>query len=102
MSGAIHYPSSTPEMWPDLISKVKQGGLNTIKTSSEMLTSRAPDSTISMATTTSSGSSKRSRTPGCTPFSASAPMSAPNGTMEAFLLGCVTSLACSSDCIMSL
>ncbi|GMI88071.1 beta-galactosidase 13 [Hibiscus trionum] len=31
-SGAIHYPRSTPDMWPDLIEKAKQGGLNTIET----------------------------------------------------------------------
>ncbi|KAJ4848040.1 Beta-galactosidase 15 [Turnera subulata] len=32
ISGSIHYPRSTPEMWPDLISKAKDGGLNTIET----------------------------------------------------------------------
>ncbi|KAL2897721.1 Beta-galactosidase 7 [Bienertia sinuspersici] len=32
LSGAIHYPRSTPEMWPDLIKKAKQGGLDTIET----------------------------------------------------------------------
>ncbi|KAK3034526.1 hypothetical protein RJ639_032515 [Escallonia herrerae] len=32
MSGSIHYPRSTPEMWPDLIKKSKDGGLNTIET----------------------------------------------------------------------
>ncbi|KAJ1283987.1 hypothetical protein BS78_03G169900 [Paspalum vaginatum] len=32
LSGSIHYPRSTPEMWPDLIKKAKQGGLNTIET----------------------------------------------------------------------
>ncbi|KAK6274429.1 hypothetical protein POUND7_004138, partial [Theobroma cacao] len=31
-SGAIHYPRSTPEMWPDLIKKAKDGGLNAIET----------------------------------------------------------------------
>ena len=31
-SGAIHYPRSTPDQWPDLISKAKRGGLNTIET----------------------------------------------------------------------
>ncbi|XP_056169560.1 beta-galactosidase 11-like [Syzygium oleosum] len=31
-SGSIHYPRSTPEMWPDLIRKAKQGGLNVIQT----------------------------------------------------------------------
>ncbi|KAE8008752.1 hypothetical protein FH972_005235 [Carpinus fangiana] len=31
-SGSIHYPRSTPEMWPDLISKAKHGGLNNIQT----------------------------------------------------------------------
>ncbi|KAF0930361.1 hypothetical protein E2562_032199 [Oryza meyeriana var. granulata] len=32
VSGSIHYPRSTPEMWPDLIKKAKEGGLNTIET----------------------------------------------------------------------
>ncbi|KAL8119871.1 hypothetical protein AgCh_017114 [Apium graveolens] len=32
ISGSIHYPRSTPEMWPDLIKKAKAGGLNTIET----------------------------------------------------------------------
>ncbi|KAK9672423.1 hypothetical protein RND81_12G099600 [Saponaria officinalis] len=32
ISGSIHYPRSTPEMWPDLIRKAKEGGLNTIET----------------------------------------------------------------------
>ncbi|OWM74486.1 hypothetical protein CDL15_Pgr003989 [Punica granatum] len=32
MSGSIHYPRSTPEMWPDLIKKAKEGGLNAIET----------------------------------------------------------------------
>ncbi|KAI4318678.1 hypothetical protein MLD38_032353 [Melastoma candidum] len=31
-SGSIHYPRSTPEMWPDLIRKAKAGGLNVIQT----------------------------------------------------------------------
>ncbi|XP_010941318.1 beta-galactosidase 11 [Elaeis guineensis] len=31
-SGSIHYPRSTPEMWPDLIQKAKRGGLNVIQT----------------------------------------------------------------------
>ncbi|KAF3450936.1 hypothetical protein FNV43_RR07025 [Rhamnella rubrinervis] len=31
-SGAIHYPRSTPEMWPDLIQKAKDGGLDAIET----------------------------------------------------------------------
>lgn len=32
MSGSIHYPRSTPEMWPDLIQKAKDGGLDAIQT----------------------------------------------------------------------
>ncbi|XP_071686169.1 LOW QUALITY PROTEIN: beta-galactosidase-like [Rutidosis leptorrhynchoides] len=32
MSGSIHYPRSTPEMWPDLIKKAKDGGLDVIQT----------------------------------------------------------------------
>ncbi|GLT62854.1 hypothetical protein SLA2020_354570 [Shorea laevis] len=32
ISGSIHYPRSTPEMWPDLIQKSKDGGLDTIET----------------------------------------------------------------------
>ncbi|KAJ1691165.1 hypothetical protein LUZ63_015320 [Rhynchospora breviuscula] len=32
MSGSIHYPRSTPEMWPDLIQKAKDGGLDCIQT----------------------------------------------------------------------
>ncbi|KAL4188862.1 hypothetical protein AMTRI_Chr08g204130 [Amborella trichopoda] len=32
ISGSIHYPRSPPEMWPDLIRKSKEGGLNTIET----------------------------------------------------------------------
>ncbi|PIN19160.1 Beta-galactosidase [Handroanthus impetiginosus] len=31
-SGSIHYPRSTPDMWPDLIKKAKEGGLNVIQT----------------------------------------------------------------------
>ncbi|XP_009107264.1 beta-galactosidase 11 [Brassica rapa] len=31
-SGSIHYPRSTPEMWPSIIKRAKQGGLNTIQT----------------------------------------------------------------------
>ncbi|PQQ14410.1 beta-galactosidase 11 [Prunus yedoensis var. nudiflora] len=31
-SGSIHYPRSTVEMWPDLLKKAKQGGLNVIET----------------------------------------------------------------------
>ncbi|KAI3832427.1 hypothetical protein MKX03_020661 [Papaver bracteatum] len=32
ISGSIHYPRSTPEMWPDLIEKAKDGGLDVIQT----------------------------------------------------------------------
>ncbi|KAJ8899934.1 hypothetical protein K2173_019639 [Erythroxylum novogranatense] len=32
ISGAIHYPRSTPEMWHSLIKKSKDGGLNAIET----------------------------------------------------------------------
>ncbi|CAF2173460.1 unnamed protein product [Brassica napus] len=32
LSGSIHYPRSTPEMWPDLIKKSKEGGLDAIET----------------------------------------------------------------------
>ncbi|KVH93961.1 beta-galactosidase-like [Cynara cardunculus var. scolymus] len=32
MSGSIHYPRSTPQMWPDLIKKAKDGGLDVIQT----------------------------------------------------------------------
>uniref|UniRef100_A0ACD5WVU8 Uncharacterized protein n=1 Tax=Avena sativa TaxID=4498 RepID=A0ACD5WVU8_AVESA len=32
MSGSIHYPRSTPEMWPDLLQKAKDGGLDVIQT----------------------------------------------------------------------
>ncbi|XP_075648009.1 beta-galactosidase 16-like [Castanea sativa] len=31
-SGSIHYPRSTPEMWPSLIAKAKEGGLGVIQT----------------------------------------------------------------------
>ncbi|KAK3028490.1 hypothetical protein RJ639_040059 [Escallonia herrerae] len=31
-SGSIHYPRSPPEMWPDILKKAKQGGLNVIQT----------------------------------------------------------------------
>ncbi|KAL6661951.1 hypothetical protein ACP70R_001335 [Stipagrostis hirtigluma subsp. patula] len=30
-SGSIHYPRSPPEMWPDLMAKAKEGGLNVIE-----------------------------------------------------------------------
>nr|DAD22287.1 TPA_asm: hypothetical protein HUJ06_023750 [Nelumbo nucifera] len=32
ISGSIHYPRSTPEMWEDLIQKAKEGGLDVIQT----------------------------------------------------------------------
>ncbi|XP_022867803.1 beta-galactosidase-like [Olea europaea var. sylvestris] len=32
ISGSIHYPRSTPQMWPDLIKKAKDGGLDVIQT----------------------------------------------------------------------
>lgn len=32
ISGSIHYPRSTPQMWPDLIAKAKDGGLDVIQT----------------------------------------------------------------------
>ncbi|KAL4190186.1 hypothetical protein AMTRI_Chr07g23390 [Amborella trichopoda] len=32
ISGSIHYPRSTPEMWADLIQKSKEGGLDIIET----------------------------------------------------------------------
>ncbi|KAB2619712.1 beta-galactosidase precursor [Pyrus ussuriensis x Pyrus communis] len=32
ISGSIHYPRSTPGMWPDLIQKAKAGGLDVIQT----------------------------------------------------------------------
>ncbi|KAM3344125.1 beta-galactosidase 13 isoform X1 [Capsicum galapagoense] len=31
-SGSIHYPRMPPEMWPDIIRKAKEGGLNVIET----------------------------------------------------------------------
>ncbi|PKA66373.1 Beta-galactosidase 13 [Apostasia shenzhenica] len=31
-SGSVHYPRSTPEMWPGIIAKAKKGGLNVIQT----------------------------------------------------------------------
>lgn len=31
-SGSIHYPRSTPDMWPSLIAKAKSGGLDVIQT----------------------------------------------------------------------
>ncbi|PKA48233.1 Beta-galactosidase [Apostasia shenzhenica] len=31
-SGSIHYPRSTPEMWPDLIERAKDGGLDAVET----------------------------------------------------------------------
>jgi hypothetical protein len=32
LSGAIHYPRSTPDMWPDLMKKTRDAGLNTVET----------------------------------------------------------------------
>ncbi|CAH8338182.1 unnamed protein product [Eruca vesicaria subsp. sativa] len=32
LSGSIHYPRSTPEMWPGLIQKAKEGGVDVIET----------------------------------------------------------------------
>ncbi|CAI0469003.1 unnamed protein product [Linum tenue] len=32
ISGSIHYPRSTPEMWPELVRLAKEGGANTIET----------------------------------------------------------------------
>ncbi|XP_020259719.1 beta-galactosidase 8 isoform X2 [Asparagus officinalis] len=32
ISGSIHYPRSTPEMWPELIQKSKDGGIDVIET----------------------------------------------------------------------
>ena len=32
LSGAIHYPRSTPAMWPELIRRSREAGLNTIET----------------------------------------------------------------------
>ncbi|XP_076883903.1 beta-galactosidase 6-like [Bidens hawaiensis] len=31
-SGSLHYPRATPEMWPDIIEKAKEGGLDVIET----------------------------------------------------------------------
>ncbi|KAI3701644.1 hypothetical protein L6452_26876 [Arctium lappa] len=31
-SGSIHYPRATPEVWPDIIGKAKEGGLDVIET----------------------------------------------------------------------
>ncbi|XP_008219605.1 PREDICTED: beta-galactosidase 16 [Prunus mume] len=31
-SGSIHYPRSTPEMWPSLLAKAKEGGIDVIQT----------------------------------------------------------------------
>ncbi|AES89386.1 beta-galactosidase-like protein [Medicago truncatula] len=31
-SGSIHYPRSTPDMWPDILDKARRGGLNLIQT----------------------------------------------------------------------
>ncbi|CAH2072260.1 unnamed protein product [Thlaspi arvense] len=36
ISGSIHYPRSTSDMWPDLINKAKDGGLDAIETYNEM------------------------------------------------------------------
>ena len=32
ISGSIHYPRSAPEMWPDLLRKAKDGGLDVVQT----------------------------------------------------------------------
>ncbi|KAJ8755478.1 hypothetical protein K2173_019276 [Erythroxylum novogranatense] len=32
ISGGIHYPRATPQMWPDLIAKSKEGGVDVIQT----------------------------------------------------------------------
>lgn len=32
LSGSIHYPRSSPEMWPDLVAKAKDSGLDVIQT----------------------------------------------------------------------
>ncbi|KAL1061006.1 hypothetical protein V6Z11_1Z051500 [Gossypium hirsutum] len=32
LSGSIHYPRSTAQMWPDLIRKAKEGGLDAVET----------------------------------------------------------------------
>ncbi|KAI3818774.1 hypothetical protein L1987_12591 [Smallanthus sonchifolius] len=31
-SGSVHYPRATPEMWPDITEKAKEGGLDVIET----------------------------------------------------------------------
>ncbi|KAK4756926.1 hypothetical protein SAY87_007053 [Trapa incisa] len=31
-SGSIHYPRSTPEMWPELLQRAKEGGLDAVQT----------------------------------------------------------------------
>ncbi|KAJ0799462.1 putative glycosidase [Helianthus annuus] len=31
-SGSVHYPRATPEMWPEIIEKAKEGGLDVIET----------------------------------------------------------------------
>ena len=32
MSGSVHYPRSTPDMWPSILSQTKQAGVNLIQT----------------------------------------------------------------------
>nr|GFA53030.1 beta-galactosidase 9 [Tanacetum cinerariifolium] len=32
VSAGIHYPRATPEMWPDLIAKSKEGGADVVQT----------------------------------------------------------------------
>ncbi|CAM6119644.1 unnamed protein product [Calypogeia fissa] len=32
ISAGIHYPRATPEMWPDLVAKAKEGGANVVQT----------------------------------------------------------------------
>ena len=32
LSGAVHYPRSTPGMWPELMKRSRDAGLNTIET----------------------------------------------------------------------
>lgn len=32
VSGSIHYPRSTPDMWPGLMQKAKDGGLDVVET----------------------------------------------------------------------
>ncbi|CAN1149746.1 Beta-galactosidase 8 [Linum perenne] len=32
LSGSVHYPRATPEMWPDIIRRSKEGGLDVIET----------------------------------------------------------------------